>query len=80
MPGISLKGVVFRFILRRAVTRRLLAQLLVLYGAVRLVTARSHHYFADLAGLRSVVAALLACSSGRSCCSAWGSTSSSGSR
>jgi hypothetical protein len=60
MPSISLKGVVFRFILRRAVTRRLLAQLLVLYCAVGLVAARSHHYFADLAGLRSVVAALLA--------------------
>jgi hypothetical protein len=60
MPGISLRRTVFLFIVRRAVTRRLLLQLLVLYGAVGLVAARSHHYFAHVAAMRSVVSALLA--------------------
>ena len=60
MSGISVRRAVFRFILRRSLTRRLLVQLLVLYGAVGLVAARAHHYFADLAGMRSIVAALLA--------------------
>jgi hypothetical protein len=60
MAGISVRRVVFGFIVRRAFVRRLVLQLLALYGPVGLVVARSHHYFADIAGMRSIVAAVLA--------------------
>jgi hypothetical protein len=60
MPGISLRGAVFRFVLRRAVVRRLVLQLLALYVLVGILAARSHDYFADLAAMRAIVAALLA--------------------
>jgi hypothetical protein len=56
----SLRGALFRFALRRAFVRRLLLQLLALYAIIGVLAARSHHYFDDIAGLRSIVAALLA--------------------
>jgi hypothetical protein len=59
MLGISVRGAIFRFVVWRAL-RRLLAPLLLLYGVIGLAAARSHHYFAHVAAMRSIVAAVLA--------------------
>jgi hypothetical protein len=60
MTGVSVRGAIFRFMLRRAFVRRFLLQLLALYCVVGILAARSHHYFDDIAGLRTIVSALLA--------------------
>jgi hypothetical protein len=59
MTGITLRGAIFRFVVWRRL-RRLVTPLLLLYGAVGLAAAHSHHYFAHVAAMRSIVAALLA--------------------
>jgi len=59
MVGTSVRRAVFRFFVWR-VTRRFFVPLLMLYGLVGFLAARSHHYFTDLAGMRSILSALLA--------------------
>ena len=59
MAGISVGGAIFRFVVWRAVRRRVVP-LLLLYAVVGLATAHAHQYFAHVAGMRSMVAALLA--------------------
>lgn len=59
MAGLTVRGVIFRFLISRAV-RRLVAPLFVLYVVVGLAAAHSHHYFAHVASVRSIVAAVLA--------------------
>ena len=59
MAGIIVRGVIFRFIVWRAL-RRLITPMVLLYVAVGLAAARTHHYFAHVAGMRSIVEALLA--------------------
>ena len=58
MAGIIVRGVIFRFVVWRAL-RRLITPMVLLYLTVGLAAARSH-YFAHVAGLRSIVDALLA--------------------
>jgi hypothetical protein len=59
MVGIIVRGVIFRFVVWRAL-RGLVTPLFLLYGVVGLAAARSHHYFAHVTAMRSIVAALLA--------------------
>ena len=59
MAGIIVRGVIFRFVVWRAL-RRLMTPVVLLYLTVGLAAARSHHYFAHVAGMRSIVDALLA--------------------
>ena len=59
MAGIIVRGVIFRFVVWRALRRRI-TPMVLLYLTVGLAAARSHRYFAHVAGMRSIVDALLA--------------------
>lgn len=59
MAGFTVRSVFFRYVVWPAM-RRLVTPLVLLYVVVGLAAASSHHYFAHVAAMRSIVAALMA--------------------
>ena len=59
MAGFTVQSVIFRYVVWPAV-RKLATPLVMLYVVIGLAAAGSHHYFAHVAAMRSIVAALLA--------------------